>query len=555
MPSPSQPAQERALSRENRRWYQRAEARAREHPDLIAAAVVTLGFCWRLWLAQATFFNTDEAWHYSLANQDSLLHAYKASLTISHPPLLILVLYFWRALGTSNLVLRLPSVIAGTLLGWVSYKWIGRLCGRAAAWAALILLTFLPPMIALSADLRQYMLMLLFSVSAAYFLERALAENSGGMMVLSTVFLYLGLLSHYSAFLFAASLGLYCILRMIARRPPARLIALWSAGQIGGVALAAFLYVTQIRMLGTVYPGAQPLHRYAEWYLADWYFHPGKDHLLPFFYRGTFGVFRFGFGQTAIGQAAALMFFAGVFLLLRRKATDPVSNSSRAVGVLLLLPFGLNCVAVAAGLYPYGRTRQCVYLAIFGIAGVSVALARLAKEKVALAAVFALVIALGCQASRRPQDRDMLPLADQRHENMDRALGFIRAQNPAPRIIFVDKATSFQLGHYLCQQRPYAIDRSAAGFESFQCGGLQIVSTGPNDGALSADNFVDRWRDLVHSYAPTGADHVLVMQGGWASGLAEALRARSQQFAGLQPHAFGHYIEIFDVPAAEVAAR
>jgi len=60
----------------------------------MAAALVVLGFCYRLWLAHATFFNTDEAWHFSVANQDSLLAVYKASLTLAHPPLLVVILYF-----------------------------------------------------------------------------------------------------------------------------------------------------------------------------------------------------------------------------------------------------------------------------------------------------------------------------------------------------------------------------------------------------------------------------------------------------------------------------
>ena len=99
MPIPSPPSVELAPSTGGLRGgYERLAARVREHPDLIAAALVGLGFCWRVWLAQATFFNTDEAWHYSVANQDSLLAAYKASLTLAHPPLMVFVLYFWLSL-------------------------------------------------------------------------------------------------------------------------------------------------------------------------------------------------------------------------------------------------------------------------------------------------------------------------------------------------------------------------------------------------------------------------------------------------------------------------
>ena len=146
-----------------------------KYPDLGAAALVLAGLIWRVWRAQATFFNTDEAWHYSLANQSSLAAAYKASLTLLHPPLLVFVLYFWRHLGTSNLWLRLPAVLAGTALCWAVYQWLSRVFGRSVGWAGLILVTFLPPIIALSAELRQYTLMLVFAVGSAYLLEGALA--------------------------------------------------------------------------------------------------------------------------------------------------------------------------------------------------------------------------------------------------------------------------------------------------------------------------------------------------------------------------------------------
>src|SRR5713101_5650195 len=88
----------------------RMDAWFRSHSDLVALLAVAAGFLLRVRAAAGTFLNPDEALHFSVANQTSLPAAYRASLTLAHPPLLIFLLYFWRHVGTSEFVLRLPSV-------------------------------------------------------------------------------------------------------------------------------------------------------------------------------------------------------------------------------------------------------------------------------------------------------------------------------------------------------------------------------------------------------------------------------------------------------------
>jgi len=527
--------------RRQHRW----QAILTRHPDRIAAALVAAGFLWRVWLAHATFFNADEAWHFSVANQNSLLQAYKMSHTLAHPPLLVLILYFWRHVGTSNLMLRLPSVIAGALFCWVFYKWLSGILGRAAGWAGLLFVTFLPPMIALSADLRQYTLMLLFSVSGAYLLERALAQDSAPLMLLSSGCLYLAMLSHYSAFLFAAALGAYCILRFLTQRVSAQVVAAWLAGQAGGLGLAWFLYSTHIAGLQAAYPQGQPLHRFGDFYIREWYFHPGHDHLLPFLYHGTFGVFRFVFGNLHMGDVATVMFVAGVVILLLAEKAEAKPYSPRVLGIYLLLPFAVNWAVVWAGLYPYGRTRHCVFLAVFGIAGVSVLLARIAKQRTAIAAALAIGIVILCHIFGTLQGRDMLPLADQRHEHMDQAVEFLGREVASEDLIFADKVTSMQLGHYLCRQKVFSVDHPVAGYEEFRCNGFRVVSTELTDGPMIPDTFASEFRDMVRRYRLKPEDRVWVVQAGWARGLGEILRSRFPQFAGIEPHAFGHFIDAF----------
>jgi hypothetical protein len=524
-----------------------------QHSDWLAAFVVAVGFCCRAWLAHATFFNVDEAWHYSVANQDSLLHAYQASLTLYHPPLLVMVLYFWKALGTSNLMLRLPCVIAGTFFCWIYYKWLGRILGHKVAWVGLLLVTFLPTTIAISADLRQYAFLLMFAAASALFFERALAKNSAGAMLLSSACLLLAMLSHYSAFLFATCIGIYAILRILTQRVSPSVIAAWIAGQIAGLALAGFLYVAHIARLRTGSGTGQNAYQYANWYLSQFYYHAGQDRLLPFLFRGTFGIFRFVFGWVIVGHLATILFVAGVVLLLRHKPAATEKPLARWIGLLLLLPFALNWIAVVAGFYPYGRTRQCVFLAIFAVAGVSVALAKIAKQRIGAALGFAAGIVVLCQIFGTPPGRDMLPLADQRHEHMDHALAFIHREVSPQDVIYVNKSTEFQLAHYLCDQKPVAFDRSVPGFESFRCHGLRLISTFPNDDAILLETFPSKWREMADAYGLNPGSKVWVVQGGWTRDLAESLRARFPGLPALDAHSFGQYLEIFHVTVGEAA--
>src|SRR6202022_1110467 len=97
-------------------WHHPARPRGdwfQSHLDWIARLIAASGFLVRVWAASGTYLNPDEAMHFAAANRDSLKLAYQASLNLSHPPLMIFILYFWRGLGSSELWLRFPSILAG----------------------------------------------------------------------------------------------------------------------------------------------------------------------------------------------------------------------------------------------------------------------------------------------------------------------------------------------------------------------------------------------------------------------------------------------------------
>ena len=271
-------------------------------PDLLVMALLVTGFMLRFALSWYTFLNPDEILHYLLADQPSLGAAYKASLTTAHPPFLILFLYYWRMLGHAEWALRFPAVVAGTAFCWVIFLWLNRVANRFVALTGLLLLLFSPSLIHLSAEIRQYAFLLLFTAAALYFLDRAFAENSVRMMALSFVALDLGLLTHYSAVIFAISIGIYALVRL-RRGATARTLVTWILGQVSALGLCAFLYVTHLSRLKT---SGQPLE--IETWLGSSIYHPGHDHLVLFVLRTTIRLFHFLFSQGAVGVLGFLCF-------------------------------------------------------------------------------------------------------------------------------------------------------------------------------------------------------------------------------------------------------
>ncbi|MFZ0298053.1 MAG: glycosyltransferase family 39 protein [Candidatus Sulfotelmatobacter sp.] len=520
-------------------------------PSLAAALITLLGLLARLWAAHGTFLNPDEALHFRLANQVSLALAYKESLTAAHPPLLILLLYYWRALGTSEIWLRLPSVLAGAVFCWMFYKWLSKAAGGLAGFIGLLLVAFLPPIIRLAAEVRQYSLLLAFLVSALYFLDEAFAKNSASRIAAFSLCLYVAMLFHYSAFWFAAALGLYALFRIFTERPPVRVVAAWAVSQLGGLALAAFSYKTHLSKLSANDSRTQLQWLINESYLRRSFFDSAHDNPVLFLIGHTFGVFQYFFGQLAVGDAMTLLFVLAVVLLLRGKGFPDDLKSSRRLGLFLLLPFAIISGACLAHVYPYGGTRHVAFLIIPAVAGVSVAVARLAADRWNRARAIAALVIIACLAFGKPR-QPWMERADQSRTNMAQAMDFVR-KNVAPSdLIFTDYQSDLILGHYLCRQRPIFLDQPPASFEQFHCEGYRIASTDYKTAwMLSADDFPRDWQRLVEAYNLKPGDTVWVFQAGWGVDLPEDLRKHFREFRDLHFDSFGNNIKIFKMTVGQ----
>ena len=494
---------------------------SQSHADLAAAFITMLGFLARLWAAHGTFLNPDEALHFRLANQVSLALAYKASLTAAHPPLLILLLYYWRALGTSELWLRLPSVLAGAAFCWMFYKWLSKAGGSLAGFIGLLFIAFLLPTILISAEVRQYSLLLAFLGSALYFLDEGFTKSSTSRMAAFALCLYLAMLFHYSAFWFAAALGFYALFRIFTERPSARVMAAWVLSQLGGLALAAFLYKTHLSKLTADASSTQLQGLISETYLRRSFFDSAHDNPLLFLLGHTFGVFQYFFGQLAVGDVMAVLFVLGVVLLFRGKAFPQDRGSSRRLGLFLLLPFVIIGGACLAHIYPYGGTRHVAFLIIPAMAGVSVAIARLAAGRRDRGVTIATLVIVACLAFGKPR-QPWMERTNQSRANMAEAMAFVRKNLDPSDLVFTDYQSDLILGHYLCRQRPISFDLAPTNFEEFNCDGYRIASTDYKTAwMLWADDFPKDWQRLVEAYNLRPGDTVWVFQAGWGVGLPE----------------------------------
>ncbi len=106
-------------------------------------------------------------------------------------------------------------------------------------------------------------------------------------------------------------------------------------------------------------------------------FHRGQENVFVFLGRANLRLFHFLFSQGAVSALALILFIAGCVMLLSSSSSHEGGRPSpRQLGLLLLLPFVINCGAALIGAYPYGGTRHDSYLAIFAMPAIAVAISR-----------------------------------------------------------------------------------------------------------------------------------------------------------------------------------
>lgn len=512
------------------------ERRLIRHSDALALAVVAGGFVLRIFAATRSYLNPDEALHYILLNQSSAFLAYKASLTNAHPPLIYLVLYYWRFLGRTELMLRLPSVLAGTAFCWMIYKWLGLAFGRAASWIGLLLVTFSPAMVALSAELRAYALLLFCIGGALYFLERAFAENSVRKMWCFSGFLYLAILSHYSAVFFALAAGVYALARIADSHLPRKAIIAWACGQAGALGICAFLYETHLSKIKT---------SIAVWSMSfgTAYFHPDTVSIFTFTRENTFGIFLFLFRER---YAALLMlgcFMAGLVYVFARGLLSRQGNSeSSRLGIMLLLPFLAVWCAAIAGIYPYVGSRHTAFLAPFAVAAASYLLAAVLGQRLwAGILVASLLLAVSNTSHESVPTEEMTE--KQSPALMVSAVGYLEHSVPHADHILVDYQSSLPMAYYLCGPKViFPIETFSGNYFDYACKGYSVVSL--NMWKVIPQNFQLQFEKMARSHSLRSGDRVWLYQTGWGADVGTELAGHDPAFRCLAPKKFGGGITV-----------
>ena len=497
------------------------------------------GLLVRLIPARLTFLNPDEVLHYFLSHQPSLASTYRATLTTAHPPLMILLLHYWQIFSQSEVWLRLPFVVAGPGFAWVMYLWLKRVTDRSSSLIGLILFLFSPALITVSSEVRQYAPLLLFAAGSLYFLDRAIEEISAPMVLLSAFALYLALLTHYSALIFALTLGIYALARLRTTRPSARLVALWGVGQAGALAICGFLYRSHLAKL----QHSALRQEIADTWLRASIYHAGQDHPIPFLVTRTVRLFRYFFSNGSIGVLALLAFIGGIALLMLDRAPRPENRTPtpRQLALLLTLPFSITSAISLAGIYPYGGTRHDILLATFAMSGVALGLARIRIPLLHPATLWPLLALVGIGlaiGNLHPfPTPPFIKAKNQNRQLMARAMSTVRLEAPPEAVLLTDYQGGLMLSYYLCPERVVEIE-TTQDFLHSACGNYRVVASSPDLWSYDSRTFAS----ALQSAQRAAEAPVWLFQAGWIDDKQAEWIGELAQFGCRRPQTFGQNI-------------
>lgn len=288
------------------------------------------------------YLSPDEAAIMAIARQPTLARVFTGTLAQAHPPFHYFLMHFWPAPGNGIMWLRVSSLIPGLLLIPAAYFAGKKALGPAAAWAMAFLAAFGNAPLILSEVIRPYAPMGLLLMAGLWFwfdfIERPRvkpAAGYGACMVAALAF-------HYSAGLFIAGAGLAGAAWLLARRRPARELAVWIAAHLPAAAAAVALYCLHLSRI------LELQRSWMEGYLGSGFPGSALDLL-----RNLNTILTYFF-LPPLAPAFAALVALGLVALIRRRRYPALLF----IGSCFLAALALNLT----GAYPLSGLRHCFWL-------------------------------------------------------------------------------------------------------------------------------------------------------------------------------------------------
>lgn len=482
-------------------------------PWLVAGLILVAGMV-RVYYAAACHLNPDEAMHWSAAADRSWSGAYAASRNQAHPPLLILATHAWLGLGlgSSELMLRTPSLLLGLLSLGLAYRWMYVAAGPLAAVAGLSFLVVSPAMIATATELRQAAWLLAFAFAALLAAETVVRRHTLlGVLGLSLA-LSGALLSHYSAVWIVIALGLYVPLCLWRTTATARPWIAWGLGQllVAGVGFWSY-FIHAARWAPTVFgpspAGAPPSGAARFSYVAPLLPTPERNDLIGFVVPQVVQLWEYLCGHWLPATVA----LAAITLAAARAIYD--GRWRRGHGqfpLLLVLAFVVAAGAGLSSLYPFGGSRHSAYLLPFAAAAVGMASATLLNQRPRLGLVLLILILPPWLAGTRPaNDPERLG-----QERMQAALDFVDAQ-PRDEVLFVDFQTHNLLQYYWRARQPRTVGRLGGAMHDWRFGSRRVVATTWGVWGFNDNNLGPLTTRLAYAVGAAAVPQWMVMSTAW----------------------------------------
>lgn len=317
------------------------DGRDRRAGRVFLAVLIVSGFALRIARIQEYAFSPDEAQFVYFGSADTLEKVWQFVVKHSpHPPANFAMLHYLLEVSWHPLWLRLPSVLGGTFLIWLSHRFGQTLFGPAAGMAMAVLVTFSPALLELSRVCRNYAPGFVFLLLSIHLLVRHLQTDRGRPLAAFAVVAPLAAVWHYVFVVAFLALDLVVAAELLLRRRPWRAWLAVILAHLPFVAVAGFLYLAHISQMTD--------------YLVE--FH--QTHYAPLLsaveLAGPFQQVWHYLELSPFAEIFVPLSLLGAFCLL--------VNGERLAFLVCAVPLAVAYGASWAGQVPLGGSRHSAYL-------------------------------------------------------------------------------------------------------------------------------------------------------------------------------------------------